>query len=332
MKELTIQDIAMQAKVSVTTVSRVLNNKGRVSQQTRKNVQRVIQKTGYMPNRIAVSMKTKQTNAVVVLIPDLSTGFYAQVVMGAEHALSAQGYSTLVFSSQNKPRGEEEFLTGAIMRMIDGVIAIPSIENAEPYRVCPKPLVMVDRYLENCSRDAISIDNFMGAHALTDHLAQKGHRDIAIITGPVTLNVGRERMLGYRQALSDHGIPLREQLCFVGDWGSAHGYAAAEEILNMRPMPTAIYAANAMILEGALRALYKHNVHIPEDISLVGFDNPPLAEMLEPHITVIDRPAEMMGSIAAQILLQRIRGEGDATYKRLILPIELIERASVKEL
>ncbi len=333
-KNFTIKNIAAQAGVSVSTVSRVLNNKPRVSNEVRSRVLDIIKESGYQPNQIAVSMITKKSDIIIVLVPDIVTHFYARIVNSIEQRVRQDGFSTLIFSTMNKSLGEREFFEGRFAKMVDGVIVIPSEENNSPYLEYDKPVVFVDRFLDIGNYDSVTIDNYRGSYLLGKHLVEAGHTDIALITGTVKLNVGRERIYGFEQALREQGLVLPDSRIITGDWYSETGYNATLDLLEKKNRPTAICATNQPICEGVLRALQKKNVTIPDEISVVGFDNFTQAEEHVPPITVIDRPTEEMGIVAAEMLLERMDHKiGQSKIaKRVVLPVTLIERASVKHL
>ena len=332
-KELTIKDVAQRGNVSIATVSRVLNSNGRVSEATRRKILKIVDDMSYVQNNLAVSMVIKKTNILVVMVPDIFTRFYAEVIQGAEGVAKEAGFSTLVFSTKSDSKEEMDFLNGRFNKMVDGVVAIPSTNNPNVYKNFTKPIILIDRYIEGLGYDGVVIDNFGGSYNITQHLIKKGHRKIALITGPNDLNVGKERLWGYQQAHRDNGVELNQDYCFIGDWYEDNGYESVKKILSLSDRPTAIYAANCSICDGVIKAFHDYNVSIYHDISLVGFDNTVLTEFVTPKVTVVNRPTFEMGKVATQMLIDKInKKETGSQPKKITLQVEILDRGSVKQL
>lgn len=332
--EITIKDVAKQANVSVATVSRVLNGLDRVSEKTRKKVQKVVQELNYVPNSMAVSMVTKQTHMLAVVVPEFENPFYTAVIKGTVDVASQEGYHTVVFSTNDNEKEEEAFFASSLKRNVDGIVLIGAHNNPEFYQSINKPVVLVDRYIEGSGLDGVVIDNFRGAYESTQYLIENGHQKIAIITGPLMFNDGIERIRGYEQALKDFGIDLVPEYIKQGDWFENHGCQSMKELMKLSNPPTAVFAANNMICQGAIKAIRDLNLEVGSDISLVGFDENSLADFVKPRVSVVKRPTYEMGIHAAEMLLQNLRqgDKNDSVPRKVTLGVELLKFGSVKNL
>ncbi len=332
-RDTTIIDVAEKAGVSVSTVSRVINNTGRIGEATRKKVLRIASEMNYVQNNLAVSMVLKKTNMIGIIVPEIFTPFCAEVIQGVEAAAKAAGFSIIVFASGSSEEEESSFLRGRVSKMVDGIISIPVANRPDIYEGFHKPLVFVDRYVDNLPVEAVVIDNFGGAYTLADLLVKHGHKRIAIVTGKPEQNFARERLWGYQQALSDSGIKPPEKLAFIGGWYEQDGYDAIRKIRDMADGPTAVLAADGSLCTGCIKACRDFGIRIGKDLSLVGFDDNELAGFVTPGVTVISRPTIEMGRTAADMLLGGITlGQGGPVGRRTTLPVRLIERSSVRRL
>jgi DNA-binding LacI/PurR family transcriptional regulator len=333
-KNITIKDVAKQANVSVATVSRVLNRLDRVSDKTRKNVLKVIDKLNYVPDNVAVSMITKQTQMLAVIVPVIQNPFYTAVIQGMVEISKKAGYFTFVFATNDSETEEKGFFEGFLNRNVDGVVLVGTHKNPEFYRSIKKHVVLVDRYIDNTGLDGVVIDNFKGAYEATKHILDNGHQKIAIINGPIDFNDGAERYWGYQQAIKDSGIETDAIYHKQGLWSEDNGYKSTYELMRLDNPPTAIFAANNLICKGTIKALRDMDLTIGKDISLVGFDENDLAEFTRPKVTVVRRPTYEMGTHAAEILIQKINQKETTVTnpKKITLGIELLKYGSVKNI
>lgn len=332
-RDTTIVDIAEKAGVSISTVSRVINNTGRIGEATRKKVLKIVGEMNYVQNNLAVSMVLKKTNMIGIIVPDIFTPFYAEVIQGAEAVAKAAGFSMIVFASGSSEDEERGFFHGRVSKMVDGIISIPFANKPDIYAGMHKPLVFVDRYVDNLPVDSVVIDNFGGAYTLTDHLIKRGHQRIAMVTGKPDQNFARERLWGYHQALADSGIKLQDKLTIIGGWYEQDGYDAISTLQSMDEKPTAVLAATCSLCTGCIKACRDLGIEIGEELSLVGFDDNELAKFVSPGVTVISRPTFEMGHVAAEMLLGRINhGQPGENARKTTLPVHLLERGSVKPL
>ncbi|MFS0726910.1 LacI family DNA-binding transcriptional regulator [Paenibacillus sp. 1P07SE] len=333
-KEITIKDVAKQAGVSVATVSRVLNGRDRVSDETRKKILKIIDELNFVPNTMAASMVNKKTRMLSVVVPEIQNPFYTAVISGTVEVAKKAGFVTLVVSTNNDEAEEEEFFESFLGKNVDGIILIGTHQRPEFYRNIRKPTIMVDRYINNCGHDGVMIDNFRGAYEATKHFVDYGHKRIAIIDGEHDFNDGKDRYWGYHQALHESGLAPEGRYHKQGTWSEGDGYRFTRELLQSEEPPTAIFAANNVICCGAIKAIRDLGLRIGEDISLIGFDDNELAQFVQPRVTVVSRPTKEMGVQAAEMLIQKIADESKAEkqLKKMILDVELLVFGSVKKL
>lgn len=328
-KHITIKDIAKRAGVAVSTVSRVMNNLGRVSPDTREKVLKAVDELGFVQNNFAVFMVTGQTKLILVVVPDFINSFFGAVIQGAEHALRSAGYSAMVTSTGDQQHTDIASFLKQLEYAVDGAIIIPTGDDATQYEAFQKPIVFVDRSVPDCRYDAVLVDNFGGVYQLTEELLKAGHRRIAIITGDERLNIGRERLAGFRSAMLDRGVPVNEAYIKRGDLYEEDGYRLMLELFRSKERPTAVIAGNNLICSGVIVAAQELGLVAGRDFSLVSFDDQPIAALLQPGITVIDRPTTEMGECAAKLLVERLQSKIVLPRRELVMPVTLLRRDSV---
>ena len=325
----TIKDIAEYAGVSISTVSRVINNLDRVSPQTRAKINRAIHELGFIPNSLAASMVTGQTKVILLVVPDFVNSFYGSVIQGAESYLRAHNYLTMVVSTEDKKNTALGEILQSISYAVDGAIIVPSEASNQELASFHKPLVLVDRIVPECNYATVTIDNFGGSYQLTKELLDAGHQNIAIVSGNTALNIGRERLNGYLQALNDYHIPIKEEYIMRGNFYEQDGYLLTQKLLLLKSPPSAIVARNNLICIGCINAIRHNGLVIGRDISLVGFDDNILASILEPGITVIDRPTVEMGERAAALLLAQFLDRESTQH--IVMDVNMIRRNSIHD-
>lgn len=327
----TIKDVAERAGVAISTVSRVLNGKDRVSASTQRKVKKAINDLNYYHNPVAASLITKKTNFILVIVPDFINDFFSKIIQGIEAYLKAHNYYAMITSTGDVEDVDISSLQSKFNSIIDGIIVIPSGENFLEYQKWGKPCVIVDRYIMGSNMSAVMGDNYGGAYKLTEVLLKSNHSKIAIISGKSKLCVCTERLRGYKEALSDYGVPIYDPYICLGDMYSSSGERFLTSLVAMQDPPTAIVAGNNLICEGCLVAAKKLGLKIGVDLSLVGFDDHLFARVNDPGITVVDSPALEMGKHAAMLLLRHLDNQSTVN-EEMILGVQLIERESVKML
>ncbi len=326
----TIRDVARKAGVSVATVSRVINDSGPVSPDTRARIRETARELRYTPNSAARSLSVKRSHTLGALLPDLYGEFFSEVIRGIDET-AQQHHHHLLISSSHNDRAQIAAALRAMRGRVDGLLLMsPGVDGETLAAELPEELPVV---LLNCPvRDAryatLAIDNRRGARAMVEHLLAIGHRRIAFIRGAARNHDARERLTGYRAALRAAGIAREAELELAGDFTESGGHAAACAALRLRPRPTAIFAANDAMALGALSAVRQHGMRVPDDIAVVGFDDIPVARYLTPPLTTVQVGISALGERAATILLQMLSGDGPPSPVHAVLPTSLVVRAS----
>jgi LacI family transcriptional regulator len=328
----TIRDVARLAGVAPITVSRVINNSSYISPETRERVETAIAKLHYVPNSISRSLRFKKTNMLAMLVSDITNPFWTTVTRGAEDASSAHGLNIILCNTDEKQDKFADYVDVLLQKQIDGFLLAPtgddgaSIARIQKQRV---PYVLIDRVLPDVHADSVRSDSITGAYLLTRHLIELGHRRIAIITAPTIISTGRERLQGYLMALEEAAIPADPRLIHYGGYQHETGYYATYQALRSADMqPTALFAGNNFIATGILKALDEHGLRVPEDMSVVSFDDLPYGFYRKPFMTVAVQAPYTLGYEAAQLLIQRVNGSTTLPRQEIILPVELIIRDS----
>ncbi len=325
----TIKHVAREARVSVATVSRVMNNSPNVTDKTRRRVLDIAGRLGYVPHGAARSLITRQTNTLGVLLPDLYGEFFSEVIRGIDQAARAHGYH-IVVSGFHADRGTIEAVLRSMRGRVDGLILmVPDIQvEALPALADRFPLVLLNGAGSNGRYDSINVANYEGAYAMTQHLLARGHRRIAVIRGSDHNYDAAERLRGYQAALADAGLRPEPALQAAGDFTEESGFQAVLELLHHRPRPTAIFAFNDAMAIGALSALREAGLAVPEQVAVAGFDDIPMGRYLEPPLTSVHVDLNALGELATTRLLTALRQPGRMDHRREVLPTTLVVRRS----
>jgi LacI family transcriptional regulator len=326
-----IKDVAKLAGVSIATVSRVFNEGSVVRPTTRQRVLDVAAKLKYTPSAAARGLIMKRTEAIGLLLPDLHGEFFSEIIRGADAAAQGHQYHLIVSSSHNDPSeiaAALRFMRGRV----DGlVIMSPQVHSDLLLANLPKslPVVLLNCRIESTAYDTIIVDGFRGARQMVSHLVALGHRRIAIIKGEETNREAQERLRGYRAALAAVGIPREPASEFDGDFTESSGYEAALRILTAHPRPTAVFASNDAMAIGAIGAFHERGLEIPEQISVCGFDDIPIAKYLRPALTSVHVPIRDLGFMSIGLALKRLRPRRKQNKpSRVLVATEIAERAS----
>jgi DNA-binding LacI/PurR family transcriptional regulator len=327
----TIKDVAARAGVSRQTVSRVINNKGEVSDATRARVLAAIEELGYRPNAAARSMVVGRTCTLGCISPSLTDYTFANIIDSAQAEARRLGYFVLAGSAR-KESEVEPLLEEMLHRQIDGLLVLNPHADRRYQHFLPlieKGMALV--YLNNTPRgEAISsvhCDDRDGGYQATRYLVNLGHTAIATILGPSNEECSFDRLDGYRQALADVGLTYVPELTMQGDWSATSGYQATRHLLAAGRPFSAIFAQNDQMAVGAIRALREENRRVPDDVSVVGFDDIPLASYFDPPLTTLRQPMQECGRQAARLLVDTILDPG-RTPEQIAIPARLVERAS----
>lgn len=327
----TIRDVAQRAGVSTMTVSRVLNNSGYVSAEARTRVEAAVAELGYVPNTLGLSLRFKRTQTLALVVTDITNPFFTSMARGVEDVASQAGFSTILCNTDESERKQADYLTTLVQKRVDGILLVPARSAAAPVKWLQQrnvPVVIIDRRAPGARVDCVRGQSEAGGYALARLLYDLGHREVAILSGPADVSTAQDRVAGFLRASQECGVILRPGHLIYGSFTVASGYAMTQHVLKARPQPTALLAANNFIAIGAYRALRDAGLRVPEDVSLVGFDNLPDYIVLDPFLTVSAQPAYEMGQRAAELLLERLAGRGPAESQDIQLPNELIVRRS----
>jgi LacI family transcriptional regulator len=329
----TIKDVAELAKVHPSTVSRVINGDSRISEKTKNKVLLIIKKLGYTPNAIARGLKTKRTYTLGMLIPDITNPFFAELARGVEDAASKNSFNIILCNTDDKLKKERTYLEILREKRVDGLILGTShIRDKSILELEKKkfPYILISRNVERLNKNCIIIDDLVGGMMATEYLIKLGHHRIAHISGPLKTRSGLNRLKGYQLALKKFKIEYNDELVGEGDFRIRGGYQVMKRFLKLTKPPTAIFAANDLLALGAMQAIQKKNFYIPEDFSIIGFNDIELASFVYPSLTTIRQPILEMGNLAVKMLLNIII-DGEFNQKRVILQPKLIIRGSCKK-
>lgn len=345
-KSITIKEIAAEAKVSIATVSMVLNKKDKkISEATREKILYIAQKYNYTPNTMARSLITKQTRTIGLVIPDIVNPFFPEIARGVEDKASEFGYSVIYCNTDDKIKREDKYIKVLTEKMVDGIIFAHSSDRQmgfDSLDKCKVPIILIDRDYDN--RNVIGrviVENKEGAYMATSYLLDRGYKNIAYIAGSITTATAIGRLEGYNQALADRNITVKNSFIKVGEYKMQWGIEAVEQLLNENEPIDGIFCGNDLIAIGAIKKLKERGLNVPGDVGIVGFDDIYLASLVEPPLTTIKQPNYEMGYKAAELLikniekmrLDRIKYENKEDLVQentLLLPTELIVRKSTK--
>jgi LacI family repressor for deo operon, udp, cdd, tsx, nupC, and nupG len=329
----TIEDVAALAGVSIATVSRALNEPTKVADSTRRRVSEAIAKTGYTTNAMARNLRMRRSNMILILAPDVGDPNFSNILVGLETEASKRGYGLLIGNTQNDPSREADYLRFISSNQADGLILLTGHlpygfgQTGTPMRL--PPMVAVSEPVETAGVPFIGVDNFEGARIATEHLVSQGHRRIAFIGRAPGRAVNRLREDGYRAALSASGIALDPAMILDGDGTTESGRAAAELMFVRDHLPTAFFCVNDATALGVMIALNARRYDLPDDFSIMGFDDISFSSFVTPALTTMKQPRLTIGERAMDLLLALLEGDAPANAE-VLLRAELIVRNSVK--
>ena len=327
-----LTDVAKHSGFSIATVSRVINESDNVTAKTREAVQKSMDELGYVPNRVARRLRQKggHRHLLGLILPDIQNPFYAEIARGIEDVAYANNFAALLCNSDDRLKKEEFYINVMHAETVDGVILSPNQESDQAVTDLidrGMPVVIVDRTLRDVEADTVEVGNFEGAQAAVQHLIKLGHTRIGHISGPESISNSRRRRRGYQQALEEAGITIDPGYIREGDWKQKTGRKLTLDLLNLPTPPTALFVSNNLMAIGALEAIHQQGLKVPNDVALIGFDDLPWAEALDPPLTVVRQPSYKVGQVAAEMLLNRLNHPETPVEVRRLEP-ELVIRKS----
>jgi LacI family transcriptional regulator len=329
----TIKDVAKKAGVSVATVSHVVNGTRYVSDQFKTKVRSAMDELNYQPNALARSLRRKESKIIGLMIPDSTNPYFAEIAWSIEYASKKEGYSVILCNSDGNVNKESSYIDVLIENQADGIIIVAAGKSSVNFQKLLDrkiPVVMVDRDSPNVKTDSIQINNAVNGELAADHLISLHHKQIACITGPREVSPSFDRLDGYKRALSKNNLPLNEDFIIRGDFKPHGGYLAGIKLLEMQNRPTAIFACNDLMAYGVMRAAVEKGFQVPDDLSVIGFDDIYLSTYINPPLTTIKQPRIEMGEEAVFSLINRIK-DPDRIARRIYLDATLVVRSSTKD-
>ncbi len=326
----TMKDIARIAKVSTSTVSHVINNTRYVSDEIREKIMKVVNELNYTPSAVARSLKVKETKTLGMLVTATSNPFFAEVVSGVEQYCNQHHYNLIISSIDGNEQRLQQNIQTLIQKQVDGLLLMYSdTRHAMVEQLnLNLPIVVMDWWPTELNADKIYENSEFGAYLATKTLIEQGHKNIAIITGKLDKSLAHNRLLGYQKALQDAHLPINPDWIIESHFDFEGGVEGMKKLLQITPRPTAVFACSDTIAVGVYQVAWQQGLHIPHDISVIGYDNIMLAQYLTPPLTTIHQPKAELGKLAVETLLERIKSP-DLEYKTTMLQPQLIWRASV---
>ena len=326
----TTKEIAQTAGVSVGTVSHVLNGSAGVSEKLRKRVEDVIRRLDYQPSQLARGLRGRTTVLLGVIIPDITNPYFPNLVRGVEDVAYKEGFRLVLCNADNDAGKELNYFNDLRSFNPAGIIVIPSERSRIGHETAPATtqIIFVDRCPSWWNGDAVFADNEDGGYQVGRYLTKMGHKLIAVISGPSHIETARDRVKGFKRALAEAGIRLPAHFIQDAQFNTEGGLKAATQLLSANPRPTAIFASSDTLAVGALEAMRALKLRCPDDVSIVGFDDLDFCQLTEPALTTVFQPGYHIGSLACQLLLDRVRGANHPP-ERKILTTELRIRNSV---
>ncbi|MDI6601498.1 MAG: LacI family DNA-binding transcriptional regulator [Thermoanaerobacteraceae bacterium] len=330
----TIKDVARKANVSITTVSRVINNKTEgVSEETRERILKVMQDLNYQPNRIARGLVTKRTNTLGLILPDIANPFFPEIARGVEDTANIYGYNVILCNTDDRTDKEELYINVLKEKCVDGIVFTSSVnpvsEHIKQLMDYKMPFVLLDRYMDIDHLPGVYSDGYDGMYQITRYLFEMGHRDIAYIGGPSLSATAKHRYEGFEYALREYGVGLDDVLIEEGNYKISGGKEAMARLVEKGMDFTAVACANDLMAVGAMEVLKDKGYRIPEDVSVTGFDDIQLSGLIEPKLTTVAQPCYEMGAVATRMLIKLIEGQALEEQEIKLKP-RLVIRNSVK--
>ncbi|MGJ8583357.1 MAG: LacI family DNA-binding transcriptional regulator [Marinosulfonomonas sp.] len=326
-----LSDVAARAGVSNTTVSRYLNNKITLPQATRDRIDKAVKALNYRPNLLAQRLSKGRAHAICLVTPDIANPFFAELAAVIEAKAALHGYSVYIVATHGEKEKEIEAFSNLENQHADGLIfATSQTDCSHLYRLLQehRNVILLDEAIPETQTGTIVVDNVQGAYLGTSHLIGLGHHDIAFVGGPPKIHSGAGRLEGFHKAMAEAKLPINPDFVLCHEYTETFGFQAGQLLLALEKRPSAIMAASDFLVFGLLRALKANGVRVPQDISIVGFDDIPFVDLINPALTTIHQPIQDLGGAAVNNLIALL--EGGTSTGQICLPVELIQRSSTQ--
>ncbi len=332
----TMKDIARRTGLGLATISSYFNG-GNVREKNRIKIEEAIEELHYEVNEVARGLKTNATRTIGVVIPELNNTFCAEIITGMEDILRSHGYATIVCDCRTDKKLEQEAVEFLTRRRVDGIINMPVDEEGnhlKRFQKTGKPIVLIDRKIQGINCDSVLVDNKKAAEDAVRYFIERGHRNIGIIGGPEEVFTAQERMAGYYKALESAGIPVSESLIWHGDYTIQGGVRGLEELVQNNPEMTAVFVTNYEMTMGAMIGVNELGIRIPEQLSMIGFDNLQFARACNPKLTIVAQPTDGIAREVAKVMLNHLENAGETSGELFSekLETEIIAGKSVRVL
>ncbi len=330
----TMKDIARRTGLGLATISSYFNG-GNVREKNRIKIEEAIEELHYEVNEVARGLKTNATRTIGVVIPELNNTFCAEIITGMEDVLRSHGYATIVCDCRTDKKLEREAVEFLTRRRVDGIINMPVDEEGnhlKRFQKTGKPIVLIDRKIQGINCDSVLVDNKKAAEDAVRYFIERGHRNIGIIGGPEEVFTAQERMAGYYKALESAGIPMSESLIWHGDYTIQGGVRGLEELVQNNPEMTAVFVTNYEMTMGAMIGVNELGIRIPEQLSMIGFDNLQFARACNPKLTIVAQPTDGIAREVAKVMLNHLENAGETSGELFSekLETEIIAGKSVR--
>jgi DNA-binding LacI/PurR family transcriptional regulator len=328
-----IKEIAQAANVSTATVSHVINGTRHVSQEVQLRVLEVMERLNYQPSAVARGLRTKRTNTLALIIPDITNPYFSDFTRGFQDAADEKGFLVVVCNTDRLIDRELRFVETMWQQRVDGIVMNPSKITADDLKnivIAKIPVVMIGSQIEHDDFDIVMVDNISGGYDAVQYLCDLGHHRIGLVCGLRTTSSALLRYQGYLKALRSNDLPFDEQLVVEGEITYEGGYQCMRQLLSVDIPPTAVFAVSDVMALGARTAVEDAGLKIPENISLIGFDDIPEVSRTRPKLTTIAQPKYKMGQVAARILFDQIENDNSLSRRKIILEHQLVVRESTK--
>ena len=328
---ITIEDVAEEAGVSANTVSRALNDKDEIKDETKERILKIADRMGYKPNRLAQGLRSDKTGVIGVIIPDNTNPYFAAVVKGIEQAARSKGYSIILKDTNEDHQQEKEAIKVMLSEQVDGILITPVQTDQESIRhlqEAPIPFVLVSRYFKDLDTDYVATEDDQGGYLATKHLIEQGHERIGFINGPLYNSSAKDRSIGYRKALEEYDLLPDADLIIKDALFLDDGYQEAKKLLALERPPTAIFTFSDFVALGTKKAIKEEGLEVPDDVAIVGYDDIAFLSCLESPLTTVSVPKKQIGARAMELLEKKISSEVVNRTEQIRLSVELKVRES----